>query len=353
MNSKMSELDYLREDLSSCTLCAWECGANRMDGEVGVCGITIPEVSSSQLHPAPPASFDAFLTGCSFRCLSCQNWPIANYPANDFYDTVEGYYEPREWAELALTAIDSNQGKRIGADRIFFTGGEPSCSLPWCEEVVSAARFIDHTTKVNFDTNGFMTAKSLKRIISFTTSITFDIKAYDPKLFNALTGADVEVVLKNAEYIAKNAPEKLWEFRILVIPSINEHDIGNIIEFIANLDPSLPVNFLAFRPNFVLENHSWATRSLMANCVKTAEKAGLDNVSWHGQTSDHPVISTNSGIPAEVYEYATRMHLPFNTALAIAYAHSKGCISTSLRVCGLCEAMNKCKLKRFTTVKLL
>jgi pyruvate-formate lyase-activating enzyme len=318
-----------------------------MEGERGICGVTVPEVARSQLHPAPPSSFDAFLTGCSFRCLSCQNWPIANYPENDFYDDIEGYTEPRKWAERALAALKSDEGMDIKADRLFFTGGEPTCSLPWVEEVVAAARNIDRETKVNYDTNGFYSREVLERILSFSTSITFDMKAYDPKLFSAMTGADNETVLKNAEYIGRFAPEKLWEFRILVIPGVNDCDAEDICRFIADIDPSLPVNFLAFRPNFVMIDHPWTQDSLMRSCVERAKAAGLEKVTWNGTTHDSMGV-----LQAELHEYARQLKLPYNTALAIAYAHSKGCISQSLRFCGLCEAVDKCKVKRFNTLKL-
>ncbi|UCH89108.1 MAG: radical SAM protein, partial [Thermoplasmata archaeon] len=270
------ELDYLSTDLSSCTLCEWNCEAARLDGEVGLCGITVPEVSSSQLHPAPPASYDAFLTGCSFRCIYCQNWPVAHYPANKYYDVIEGYYPPSEWAELALANLAGSTAKLMGADRLFFTGGEPTCSLPWVEAVIAAARAVEPGIKVNFDTNGYMTLESLSRILKFSDSITFDIKAFDPHLFSALTGADVEVVLRNVEHIAQAAAEKLWEFRILVIPHLHDDDITDLCGFIAGLDPKLPVNFLAFRPNFVLVEHPWTSRKFMQDCVKTAQKAGLE-----------------------------------------------------------------------------
>lgn len=39
---------------------------------------------------------------------------------------------------------------------------------------------------------------------------------------------------------------------ILVIPEINVEEIGPLCRFIADIDGQLPVCFLAFRPNYVL-----------------------------------------------------------------------------------------------------
>jgi pyruvate-formate lyase-activating enzyme len=333
-----SELDtkYLEASLTSCKLCEWYCEVNRLEGEIGVCGITIPEVASSQLHPAPPASFDAFLTGCSFRCLSCQNWPVANYPANNYYGVIEGYYEPFAWAELAVGAMNSSAAHRIGADRLFFTGGEPTCSLPWVEAVIESARKLQPGIKVNFDTNGYMTKDSLNRILSFTNSITFDLKAYDPDLFRALTGAEVEPVIRNLEHIVQRAPEKLWEVRVLVIPHLHDRDIEGLCNFLAGLDENLPLNFLAFRPNFVMNEHSWTSRKFMEQCILTAKKAGMRNTSWSGRTVEKSRSSSK------------QTDKPPSIA-AMDYAHSAGCIQTEKRSCGSCSSVNKCSVKRFQT----
>jgi len=58
-------------ELSECILCEHRCGVNRLAGERGACGVTLPEVASAGLHPAPPASYTIFLPGCRYRCLNC------------------------------------------------------------------------------------------------------------------------------------------------------------------------------------------------------------------------------------------------------------------------------------------
>jgi len=271
----------LFEELQCCNLCEWECDVNRLKGERGVCGLTIPLVAHSTLHPAPPASFDAFMAGCNLHCIFCQNWSIACYPFNHLSE-VEGYYSPKDWARLGVSELQTTRAKMMGADRLFFTGGEPTPSLTWIEHVVEEARKIDPGIKVNYDTNGFLTTESLKRVLKFTTSITYDIKAVREKTFTALTGAFVEPVLRNAEYIANHAKDKLWEFRVMVIEGVHDDEVKEIAAFVADLDPSLPVNFLAFRPNFAMSTYHGPTWKYMEKCVYIAKEAGLENVSWSG-----------------------------------------------------------------------
>ncbi len=258
------------KDLESCQLCEWRCRVNRLKGEKGICGVGLPRVVLSTLHPAPPASFDAFMSGCNFKCLGCQNYTISMLHE-------EGEYIPsEEWAELGLAALHSAEGRRIGADRLFFTGGEPTCSLPWVEAVAAYAQ-----TKVNFDTNGFMTPDSLKRIISFSDSITFDVKAFSDEVHKLLTGAPVTPVLRNVQYTVENALESVYEFRVPVLPGLVEEAV-KIAEFLAGLSEDAPLCFLAFRPNFVLDEARGAALQELETAVSAARDFGLKKVDWAG-----------------------------------------------------------------------
>ncbi len=88
--------------------------------------------------------------------------------------------------------------------------------------------------------------------------------------------------MEDLERLEDPTEYELWEYRVLVIPKINEGEIRPLSEFLARIDPSLPVCFLAFRPNFVLENHPGATRRLMERCLDMAMQSGLTNVHWAG-----------------------------------------------------------------------
>ena len=201
----MSKPQFLN-DLKRCELCEHRCRVNRLKGETGICKASIPSVASATLHPAPPESYTVFLSGCNFKCLNCQNWTISQYPDNEY--KPRGYIEPKELAKECVEKLHSLPGKLMGADRIFFSGGEATIHLPYIEKVVEEARKIKPDTKVNFDTNGFMTEDSLERILAFATSITYDLKAYHEEVYMTLTGASSKPVLRNAEYLGRYAKEK-------------------------------------------------------------------------------------------------------------------------------------------------
>lgn len=331
----MSLQDYL-QPLTHCTLCEHRCGVNRLDGETGICRMTLPAVASATLHPAPPESYTVFMAGCNYKCLNCQNWTIAQLPDNGYLP--RRFIPAKELARECVDRLDAPAAKLMGADRIFFSGGEPTIHLPYVEKVVAEARKSSPDLKVNFDTNGYLTDNSLRKVLQFTTSITFDIKAFNDEVHLALTGASSKPVLRNAEYIGRFAKDKLWEYRILVIPEINEAEIEPLCGFIADINADLPVCFLSFRPNYVLENHPGATTELMNRCANIAKRCGLRNAFWSGQTGISGLLSASKNKVASSYRTP-------GARLAGAYAYTAGC-RTHPRNCAACDSHQACPVKR-------
>jgi len=238
-----------------------------------------------------------------------------------------------------VAQLDSPAAKLMDADRIFFSGGEPTIHLPYIEQVVAEARMLSPDLKVNFDTNGYLTSDSLGKVLKFTTSITYDIKAFNDEVHLALTGASSQPVLRNAKYIGRYAKDKLWEYRILVIPKINEEEIKPLCCFIADIDADLPVCFLSFRPNYALEHHFGATAELMDRCVSIAKKSGLKNAYWSGQTGIPGLISAPQKKVVSAYQMD-------GGRLAGAYAYGAGC-RTHVRNCTTCSSHQTCPVKRY------
>jgi len=332
----MQRARYLTE-LENCQLCEWHCGVNRLVGEVGMCQLGLPQVASRALHPAPPSSYTLFMAGCNFKCLHCQNWDIAHWPHSGA--VIDGWVDPADLARESITALNSLQASLIRADRLFFSGGCPTCSLPYIEEVVARARALQPGTLVNFDTNGFMTPDSLARVLEFADSITYDIRAVSDDVHRALTGAPAAPMLRNAEVLAAHR-EKLWEFRVLIVPRINEGELEAICRFLAGLDAALPVCFLAFRPNFVLENHPGASLDLMRQALAIARDCGLTNADWAGRP----------GLPGRAGSSSHDGLLGCGVAVAQWYARRAGC-QTIPRDCGTCPQTNDCPVKQYQPLR--
>ena len=73
------------EVLRHCTLCPCRCGVDRISGAVGLCGVDArAKIASFYIHPweEPPLSGETgsgtvFFSGCTMRCVFCQNYPIS------------------------------------------------------------------------------------------------------------------------------------------------------------------------------------------------------------------------------------------------------------------------------------
>ena len=159
----------------------------------------------------------------------------------------------------------------------------------------------------------------------------------------ALTGASSAPVLRNAAYVGNHAKEKLWEYRILVIPEINVEEIEPLCRLIADIDVQLPVCFLAFRPNYVLEHQAGATTALMERCVDIAATNGLKRAYWAGQTGIPGSRSAPRNQEISGYQLA-------GARTAGAHAYAAGC-RTHPRNCAACAFHQSCAVKGYVPQK--
>lgn len=83
--------------MAACDLCPHDCGVNRIRGERGICGAgLLPKIASANVHRGeePPisgtrGSGTVFLTGCSLKCVFCQNFPISQLGNGETVSTSE------------------------------------------------------------------------------------------------------------------------------------------------------------------------------------------------------------------------------------------------------------------------
>lgn len=73
-------------DLTNCTLCPRYCGADRLHGKTGFCGVgSEPVIARASLHmweepciSGTEGSGTVFFSGCNLGCVFCQNYDIAH-----------------------------------------------------------------------------------------------------------------------------------------------------------------------------------------------------------------------------------------------------------------------------------
>jgi pyruvate formate lyase activating enzyme len=252
------------KDLEKCQLCPWDCKVNRLQSERGVCRAELPEVAYTGLTQVLK-TYAVTLLGCSFRCIYCNAYRISQYPDSGWM--YRGYVKPEDLAHEVLEVFKTTFAKMMGVKKISFTGGEPSIHTPYLEEVTSILEEQILDLEVGLATNGFCTSRTMKRLEKLSNYINFEIKAFDNELYQSITGAPAKPVLKNAEWMAVNHPEKIRVFRTVVIPGINHVNIPKIARFLHHIDPNIPYRLVGFRPHFMLYYHPAPSRDFMQKLV--------------------------------------------------------------------------------------
>ncbi|HII83797.1 MAG TPA: radical SAM protein [Methanobacterium subterraneum] len=267
------------KDLAKCQLCPWNCKANRLEGEMGVCHSGLPEVAYTGLTPVLK-TFAVTLLACSFRCIYCNAYRISQYPDSGWI--YRGYVPPDKLVSEVMNAFTTSFAQKIGVKKLSFTGGEPSINTPYLEEIVKMLGEDLPDLEVGVATNGFCTHSTMQRLEKFSNYLNFEIKAFNNELHQAITGAPVENVLENAEWLGRNHPEKIRVFRTVVIPGINDSEIPQIARFLHDIDPNLPYRLVGFRPHFMLYYHPAPSRDYMQKLVRECRDMGLENVDYSG-----------------------------------------------------------------------
>jgi putative pyruvate formate lyase activating enzyme len=149
--------DYFRAQMEHCMLCPRECGVNRSSGQLGFCRAgDRARVASRCLHRGeePPISGSRgsgtiFFSGCSMRCVYCQNYPISQL----------GYGRPVEPSELADTMLEL-QGR--GAHNINLVTA--THFLPQTVEAIREARTRGLDIPVASNTSGYERVETVRML---------------------------------------------------------------------------------------------------------------------------------------------------------------------------------------------
>lgn len=223
------------------------------------------------------ANASLFLGSCSYHCLYCQNtdWHLMSMRK-----------EPRMSVEQLVDWV-------LGDDEftcVCWFGGSPETQAPF---VYEASRLLNEKRgnrilRICLESNGNFSWHWLKKIAELCLEsgggIKFDLKcAPGSKLNIALSGIDNKMAYQNFERLVEFHRERrevpfLRASTLLVPHYVDLIEVREIIDFIANLDKSIPYNLLAFHPHYLLEDLGFTPRKFALECLHAAREAGLERV---------------------------------------------------------------------------
>jgi putative pyruvate formate lyase activating enzyme len=157
MRSEQERTNELHRQLHDCSLCGNRCHADRLSGEVSMCGAgPVAEVSHIVVHKGeePPISGtrgcgNVFFHHCSLSCVYCQNWQISNADAVD----------PLRLTPEQLMA-EMLRLQEAGVHTLGLVA--PTSHLPTIVPALQAARTRGLSIPVVYNTSGYDTVEALR-----------------------------------------------------------------------------------------------------------------------------------------------------------------------------------------------
>ncbi len=152
---------------------------------------------------------------------------------------------------------------------------EPTVFYEYAKDTAEIAR--EKGIKNVFVTNGYMSPEMIDDFDELDAA-NVDIKG-DEKFYREVCGGvDMEGVLDSVKKLYEN--EVHLEVTNLIVPGYND-DVDSwkkIIDFVKNLDPSIPLHFTAFRPAYKMKDTERTKRDVLVEARELALEEGLEHV---------------------------------------------------------------------------
>jgi pyruvate formate lyase activating enzyme len=215
-----------------------------------------------------------FFEACNFNCLFCQNWSFRR-----------SHYSSRPWEpiETITAAVNSK------TSCICYFGGDPTPQIGFAIQASQLARqqHPNRILRICWETNGSAHPSCMQQMVELSLEsggcIKVDLKAWHPRIHQALCGCDNSRVLENFANLARLIPQRpeppLLVASTLLVPGYVEADeIFKLATFIAGCNPDIPYSLLAFAPQFYMEDFPTTSRAQADTCYEAAVAAGLRRV---------------------------------------------------------------------------
>ncbi len=280
---RINELNAL---LTGCTVCPFHCGIDRSRGTEGRCrsGI-LPKVASWNLHHGeePPisgvrGSGTIFFSGCSFRCVFCQNYPISQL----------GHGREITVTELADRMLLL---QKKGAHNINLV--TPTHFVPQIVEALASAVQGGLRIPLVYNSNGYDDVKTLKLLEGIVDIYLPDMKYgadSNAERYSGVSGyvernraAVYEMYRQVRELRVDDSgiAQKGLIIRHLVLPG-NAANTREVLESIARISPMIPVSlmsqyFPAYRAHAMSELNRRLRAEEYAYVTDILDRLGLEN----------------------------------------------------------------------------
>jgi putative pyruvate formate lyase activating enzyme len=241
------KLELLTRNLRRCVLCEWRCKVNRAEGNKGACHLEketrvatfFRHFGEEQPLVGRKGSGTIFFTGCTFRCVFCQNWDISQDP------TAGEPVAPTTLASIIRLLREE------GAANINLVGGEPT---PHLHTILEALRIASVNVPILWNSNMYLTCEAMEILADVVDIWLPDFKWGNDECavkYSRVTRY-FEVVSRNHR-IAHDTGDMI--IRHLVVPGHVRCCTKRVLEWIAESCPRAIVNVMRqYRPEYLVAN---------------------------------------------------------------------------------------------------
>lgn len=182
--------------------------------------------------------------GCNLACPFCQNYSIATM---SFHNKHAKHMRSEELVNLALDFIP--QGN-IG---LAFTYNEPLIGYEFLLETLKLAK--QNKLKTILVTNGTINERPLLELLPYIDAMNIDLKGFT-QAFYSMLGGDLEQVKRTIELSHSRVHVELTTL-LISHENDTENDIEKEAQWIASLNPEIPLHLSRFFPN-----HLWMDKQI-------------------------------------------------------------------------------------------
>lgn len=144
--------------------------------------------------------------------------------------------------ELLSKLLEDKDFYDTSGGGVTLSGGECLCQIDFCVELLKRLKEKGINTAV--DTCGFVSKETLDKIIPYTDTFLYDIKAIDEDVHIKCTGQLNKLILENIKFVDSCC--KAIEVRIPYVPRFNDNQIEKIAEFLKPLKNIKAVKVLPY-----------------------------------------------------------------------------------------------------------
>lgn len=225
----------------------------------------ICDIKRFAVHDGDGIRTTVFFKGCPLKCVWCHNPESISFkPQTAFYkdkcigcgecqkegftpDDCPGEAQVRYGKEVTVEDVlpillEDKDFYESSGGGVTLSGGECLCQAEFCAELLKALKKEGINTAV--DTCGFVTKESIDKVIPYTDTFLYDLKAFDEAVHILCTGQSNKQILENLMYI--DSCGKAIEIRIPYVPDFNDGQIEAIAKFLVPLKHIKSVKILPY-----------------------------------------------------------------------------------------------------------